>query len=284
MTRIAPPGKRKCDQCGRLKPLAQFVGARGVPIRTCKRCQKLYRSGGRAPTRRWRLDKLDATRVRFVLKSGDRKLGGIPATYSAGATCPDACPLKDAGCYAEFGFVRHQWEQAGQRAVEWPKFLTNVRALPLGQLWRHNIAGDLPGVGDALDGEKLTELIQANAGRRGFTFTHKPLRSVLERALVAVANRRGFTINLSADTLAEADELAALGIGPVAVTLPSDAPNRGLQTPAGRIVVVCPAERTGISCVRCQLCAKPQRKAIVGFRAHGQWHKRIDGRLRLPVV
>lgn len=260
------------------------MGRRGLYVRRCRRCQNLYAKGGRAPTRRWRLDQLDTTRVRFILRSQDRKLGGIPATYSSGQTCPDACPLKDAGCYAEFGFVRHHWEQHAKDSRSWKTFLCNVRVLPPRQLWRHNIAGDLPGIGDRLDGNALIDLVLANAGRRGFTFTHKPLRSALEQALVSVANRRGFTINLSADSLAEADELAELGIGPVAVTLPSDAPDLGLRTPAGRHVVVCPAERTGITCARCQLCAKPQRKAIVGFRAHGQWSKRIDGRLRLPVV
>lgn len=59
---------------------------------------------------------------------------------------------------------------------------------------------------------------------------------------------------------------------------------RWLRTPAGRHVVLCPAESHGLNCVSCQLCAQPQRKAVVGFRAHGQWKSRIDGRLRLPVL
>jgi hypothetical protein len=36
--------------------------------------------------------------------SSNAKLGPIPATYSASKTCPDACPLKDEGCYAGAGF------------------------------------------------------------------------------------------------------------------------------------------------------------------------------------
>jgi hypothetical protein len=259
-----------------------FVGARGGLIRTCKRCQKLYRSGGRRATRRKKLDRAPEL-VRWVSVSQDRKLGRIPATYTGGSTCPTACPLRDSGCYAEFGLLRHQWERTEKDGLPWPLFLERVRALSAGQLWRHNIAGDLPGYKDKLDVDRLLDLVLANAGRRGFTFTHKPLTTDVELAAVSVANRRGFTVNLSADTLEQADELAALGIGPVVVTLPSDAPRRQL-TPAGRHVVVCPAESNGLTCEGCQLCSKAQRKAIVGFRAHGQWHKRIDQRLRLPVV
>jgi hypothetical protein len=191
--------------------------------------------------------------VLWVPSSGDRKLGGIPATYSAGATCPDACALKDQGCYAEFGKLQFHWRRVPERGLPWAAFLQEVAALPAGSLWRHNVAGDLPGVGDKLDVDALVDLVLANAGRRGFTFTHKPLTSNQQRAAVAVANRRGFTINLSADSLEHADARADLGIGPVVVTLPSDAP-AGLRTPAGRHVVLCVAETRGLSCADCQLC------------------------------
>jgi len=278
------PERRRCAQCWKLKHYPRaFIGARGEPIKTCTSCRALYSGGGVRETRRKLLDATPAF-VRFVAISKDRKLGPIPATYTGGSTCPRACPLKDAGCYAEFGFLRHQWELTAGEGLVWWRFLESVRALPAGQLWRHNIAGDLPGFEDALDVPRLLQLVLANAGRRGFTFTHKPLRTDEELAAVSVANRRGFTINLSADSLDEADELAALEIGPVAVTLPSDAPPLGLKTPAGRTIVVCPAELHGITCERCQLCSKAQRKSIVGFRAHGQWNAKIDARLRLPVV
>lgn len=48
--------------------------------------------------------------------------------------------------------------------------------------------------------------------------------------------------------------------------------------------MLCPAEAKDITCARCQLCAKPDRKAIVGFRAHGAMTKRIDKRLTLAVI
>ena len=81
--------------------------------------------------------------------------------------------------------------------------MAKVRELPDGQLWRHNEAGDLPGKGEEIDEMMLDELIEANRGRFGFTFTHKT--SEENFAALQYANLEGFTVNLSADTLEEAD-------------------------------------------------------------------------------
>lgn len=227
------------------------------------------------------IDSIRTDRVSFVHKSGNAKTGPIPVSYSSGRTCPDSCPLKANGCYAESSRVRMHWSK-GERFGTWKAFLANVRAIPEGQLWRHNVAGDLPGDGDTIDVKALRELCGANKGR-AYTYTHKPLRLKREREAVRLANQGGFTINLSADSLTEADQLAELHVGPVVVTLPSDS-ERHLKTPAGRHVVVCPAQlRDDVTCESCGLCAK-QRKAIVGFLAHGQSHKRIDSRLKLKVL
>lgn len=217
--------------------------------------------------------------ARLVARSGNKKTGPIPTSYTSARTCPDSCPLKGAGCYAEQYPVREHWGDAA-KFVDWLTFVAAVRALPAGQLWRHNVAGDLPGLGDKLDCTALWLLVESNRGKRGFTYTHKPLRTAFERTTVKAANRAGFTINLSADTLREADDLARLGIGPVVVTLPSDAPQTQ-KTPEGRTVVVCPAQRRDVTCERCGLCAVAGRKAIIGFRAHGQSVKRINRRLQV---
>lgn len=274
---------RFCPQHYGDRPIGEFVGKRGGLVNWCQGCRDLYRSGGRAATRRKRIDVGTELRVLWVVSSMAEKLHGLPATYSSGNTCPDACALKDAGCFAEFGKVGSHWKNVMHRGLGWTELLERVRELKPGTLWRHNVAGDLPGLGDKLDRAALCRLVLANSGRRGFTFTHKPLLDARDRRTVSAANQLGFVINLSADSLEQADEKAGWGIGPVVVTVPSDAA-RGLRTPAGRHVVLCPAETHRIDCKDCQLCAQPQRKSIVGFRAHGQWHKNIDARLRLPVV
>lgn len=134
-----------------------------------------------------------------------------------------------------------------------------------------NQAGDLPGTGDTLDTIALGQLVAANKyhGLKGFTYTHKPLDTPHERNAIRLANESGFTVNLSGNNLAHADELADMGIAPVTVVLPADQLTN-TQTPKGRKVVICPAvTRDNVSCATCGLCAIAKRDSIVGFPAHG---------------
>ena len=214
--------------------------------------------------------------VLWVAATRTSKLGPMPATYSSRATCPTSCPLLSR-CYAEGIRTRAPWDKAtagtGPNTSDWKGFLAKVRALPPRTLWRHNIAGDLPGTGDRIDTRALQALARANRGRRGYTYTHKPVHlgrfAVRNRDAIRAANDAGFTINLSADTLSEADTLAETGAGPVVVVLPSDSPDK-LATPAGRTVQVCPVQTGRLpDCAHCGACQSSTRRAIIGFRAHG---------------
>ena len=51
-------------------------------------------------------------------------------------------------------------------AHDWDGFTKQIAALPADTLWRHNQAGDLPGVGDAIDADAFVALVEANKGRR----------------------------------------------------------------------------------------------------------------------
>jgi len=230
-------------------------------------------------------------RVHLTLKSRNGKVGKIPVSTTSADTCPDACPLKSKGCYAASGPLNLHWQKVteGNAGGKWSAFVKSIAALPLGQAWRHNQAGDLPGVNGAIDTAKLDALVTANKGKMGWTYTHKPMTSAKNRAAVASANAAGFTINLSADTLAKADELASLAIGPVVVVLDAkDGAKADCLTPEGRRVVTCPATyRDDISCgggkvslgvgkgsidtKACLLCARINRPTIVGFPAHGTY-------------
>jgi hypothetical protein len=164
-----------------------------------------------------------------------------------------------------------------------------VSKIPYGQIWRHNSAGDLPGVGDAIDPALFAQLVDANkrARAKGFTYTHKPVglfgQPLVNACAIRAANLSGFTVNLSANTIEEADELVDFGIGPVVTILPADAPNHQL-TPKSRHVVACPFERSKIQCNRCKLCAKTDRKFIVGFKVHGIRARQLDKKIHLGVL
>jgi hypothetical protein len=205
-------------------------------------------------------------------KSRNVKTGPIPVSTSTRTTCPDACPFKGNGCYAESGPLALHWKQVteNKRGDNWKGFINKIRALPTGQLWRHNQGGDLPGEGDKLDITMLQQLISANMGKKGFTYTHKPLTGKGDKLAIMHANNNGFTINLSANNLKHADDLADLNIGPVVVVTPYDSQALVTLTPKGRKVVTCPATyRDDVSCATCKLCARDMRDCIVAFPAHG---------------
>lgn len=215
--------------------------------------------------------------VHLTLKSANAKTGPIPVSTTERDSCPTDCAMR-AGCYAASGPLALHWAavSAGTRGTSWGQFTQAIAALPEGQLWRHNQAGDLPQAGGTIDAVKLGQLVAANQGRRGFTYTHHRDRASL--AWVKHANEWGFTVNLSANDLSDADALAETGAGPVVVVLPSTQ-TQNTETPAGRKVVVCPAtQRDDVSCATCQLCQR-QRSAIVGFPAHGTRKRVIDIKL-----
>jgi hypothetical protein len=201
--------------------------------------------------------------------SANRKTGPIPVSTTSRQSCPPSCPLFNNGCYAEVGPLAWHWAKIGQagRGVDLDQFAREIRALPGRTLWRHNQAGDLPGNGESINGAQLNRLVRANKGKRGFTYTHKPL-TPSNLAKIRAANSDGFTINLSANNGTHADILAGTGL-PVVVIIPTDAPKVS-RTPAGRKIVQCPAENSDrITCANCGLCQLGDRPYLIGFKPKG---------------
>lgn len=212
---------------------------------------------------------------RLNLKSGNRKTGPIPVSTSSPNTCPASCPLMNNGCYANAGPMRFRWMELGEGkgAQDWKSFLKDIKSLPPRQLWRYAQAGDLPGLGGQIHIRMLRDIVAANQGRAGFTYTHKSMGSTRHRAAVKEANRAGFTINLSANSLKHADRLARLKVAPVATLVPRGTPDVS-YTPRRRKVVICPAQtRENVTCQKCRICAIADRDYIVGFLPHGAIHK-----------
>ena len=201
--------------------------------------------------------------------SSNRKTGPMPVSYSRKEWCPDTCPLKKHGCYAKHGHTGIHWRKvtAGERGTDWNTFVSKVRHLPKGGIWRHNVAGDLP----IFDHGMIRQLIKANTGKGGFTYTHH-LPTAENAGIIAESNANGFTVNLSADTTAKAATYVELGIAPVVTLLPTDSA-KVTYTPKGRKVVRCPAETSEkVTCQSCRLCQKTDRP-IIGFTPHGSGKK-----------
>lgn len=269
-----------CPQCYLPKPQSAFKSTKASA--RCADCRAHYKlPTDQRPKRTWRhrTPEDEELRVRFVLKSQNQKVGEMPVSTSSPSTCPKACPWYANGCYAEHHVVGFRWRLVPLDGMSWKQFCAVIAALPPLTLWRHNEAGDLPGRDNRIDSKALDQLIQANVGRRGFTYTHK--NGLLAESKAQEACDRGFTINMSLDSLAAVDELRARRPRlPLTVTVPSSEERTTFETPAGHRVTVCPAQTTdGITCTSCQLCALPQRRTVVAFRAHGQNAKLVDLRL-----
>lgn len=217
------------------------------------------------------------TRYHFSRVSGNKKTGPMPVTMTSSNTCPESCPFKGAGCYAEVGPVRIHWHKldTAQTGVGIKQLCRLIRTIPGQMLWRHNQAGDLPGTGERINVTELRAIVRANHGRRGFTYTHKDVGQPRNLAAIRDATARGFTVNLSADNAAHADELARTGL-PVVVVLPTNA-NKVTFTPAGRKIVLCPNEfNPRIQCANCGLCYRAERDYIIGFKAKGKKKKLVN--------
>lgn len=221
----------------------------------------------------------------LTLKSANAKTGPIPVSTTSADTCPDACSFKVNGsCYAKNGPLGIHWRAVdGGRGGTLEELCRAVAAFLPGQLWRHNQAGDLPGENGAIDHVALGQLVRANKGRKGFTYTHKPLTRE-NRACIRGANKHGFTVNVSCDTVADVDRVKAMRVGPVVVVVASDV-TENFKTPAGHTVVVCPAtQRDNVTCASCRLCAWSGREVVIAFPAHGAKRKTVDGLVRIGKV
>jgi hypothetical protein len=229
--------------------------------------------------------------VSLTMVSANRKTGPIPVSITETASCPKTCPMLGTDCYANTGPLLWHWEKVkeGGRGDNWTEFCRRIAKFVKGQLFRHNQAGDLPkdetlskrGV-DRLDAKKCKELSNACNHINGWTYTHYDVTDRHNRKIIKEMNKSpGMTVNLSADSLDQADALYDLNVGPVCVTLPEDVPNMGNKTPNGVTIVICPAQtQENMDCKRCKLCTIGKRKSIVGFKAHGKSHKRLSIRLK----
>jgi hypothetical protein len=219
-----------------------------------------------------------STRVSLTKISHNAKTGPIPVSTVSEKTCPPSCPFKKNGCYADNGPLAIHWRKVteGSRGVEWPEFCDQIKSLPRGQLWRHSQSGDLPGAGEHVNSLELAQLVAANKGRKGFTYTHK-YNDSNNHSSIKHANDNGFTINLSANSLEHADKLAKLNIGPIVAVVPSDISTKTVFTPEGRKGIVCPATyKENVNCASCGLCQVSKRSVIILFPAHGTSKKKVN--------
>lgn len=215
--------------------------------------------------------------IAFTKKSSNAKVGSIPVTTTSKDSCPPECPLLANGCYASAGFHTNlHWNKVtkGERGDTLEALCSTIAALKPGTLWRHNVAGDLLGTDGYIDGPALWKLANANSGKRGFTYTHYSPDKGDNLSYIEGANRIGFTVNISTNSVEEAKAMLRRTSAPVVTIVPGDfwGENKSVDG-----VVRCPAEyRDEVTCASCQLCQRSNRTTIVGFTVHGTQAKQAE--------
>ena len=215
------------------------------------------------------------TKYHLTLKSSNVKVGKIPVSTTSADSCPTTCAFYNKGCYAKSGPLAIHWRKVGEdRGISQDQFLSLITELPSGQFWRHNQAGDLPHTDGRIDSDFLSKLVEANKDKKGFTYTHHKTDNI-NLAMIRGANHKGFTINLSGNDMDHAVKLSATGL-PVVAVIPSTVKETHFEH-KGKKFLTCPATyRDHMTCDKCRLCQKADRKYIVAFPAHGTQKKHID--------
>jgi hypothetical protein len=213
--------------------------------------------------------------VHITLKSSNKKTGPIPVTTTEQSSCAPSCPFIGKGCYAKSGPLALHWRKvsAGERGTDWQGLCDFIQSLPVKQVWRHNQAGDLPHILGDINPAMMAHLVVANTGRRGYTYTHHTLNKH-NVEIIKRANRQGFTINASTESLAAADAAIDEGL-PAVCVVPNNQPVPE-HTPQGRKVVLCPAQERDTNCAECKLCSQANRTCVVAFQAHGNAAKTVN--------
>ena len=222
----------------------------------------------------------DLSKLLFHLTrvSSNIKTGPIPVSTSSRSTCSPSCPFAGNGCYAESGPLALHWAKItrGERGVPFREFLASIAALPIGQIWRHNQAGDLPHTAGRISRRFIRAIVAANRGKRGYTYTHHDLKLGENLSLIRSANRNGFTVNVSTESESAADSAIAAGL-PAVMAVPSTESRVTWSTAAGNRVLVCPAQRSDTkTCADCKLCHKRGARVIIAFLAHGTGRRKAE--------
>lgn len=205
------------------------------------------------------------------------------ATYRAvGFTCPNTCALLNKGCYAQHGNTAiHQRDSYSENdGAVFRQAVLNKDWIVPGSKVRLHVSGDIMknGTKDGateIDWDYLNAMIETAIARPdvhfyGYTHAWK----MFERCPDFPEN---FVLNASCDTAEDVELARSLGWDTTTV-VPAT-----LEGKRYGDMVVCPNQTTGLTCDKCKLCFKANRKLTVAFKAHGSGKNKVSARVELPL-
>jgi len=198
---------------------------------------------------------------------------------SARSTCSDVCPFKRSGCFGDNFPLSLHWDRLDRSGLSWDEMIGKIQALQPLTLFRHNVVGDLHLLDDgSIDEVKLEAFAQAARSKRPIVYTHSPQTTRNLNALSKLRESRGLVVNVSCETLAQAERALSFGVNAVLTVKRSEVTEttRNGKTLA---LVPCPAEsRDDVTCATCKLCARDRVASgvVVTFHAHGAQTKKLE--------
>ncbi len=216
-------------------------------------------------------------------KTSNKKLGkGVYASTTSADSCPVTCGMY-AKCYAKKGPQSWHWKKVNndERGTDWDTFCSQVEKLKPGTLFRHNVSGDLPTIGETIDTVKLDQLQCAvtNSGARFYTYTHWNV-SQTNRDIIKRFSQFGFAINVSTETIRLAAKYYLEGLDVVitdtklfefAVSNLKEhkQPTKIKYCGEAVKVIPCPEQYTdSATCATCKLCTRVNRDFVSAFKEH----------------
>lgn len=227
-------------------------------------------------------------RYNLTRASANRKTGPVTIITASQSTCPYLCPFHNNGCYAEQYPLKWHWDSLSQckKGGDFRELLTRLQMLPQGDLIRYGDAGDFPGDGYRLDKKTVLRLAYfcRDHNLRLYGYTQYLCSGIQHRRhnldVIRRANRIGITINISTAGIKAVDANAQVNL-PLVTVLPSATNQAVVHSAKGRRIMVCPAVQKHVTCFTCggrggPLCARADRKVVIGFPAHGKNRRKID--------
>lgn len=222
----------------------------------------------------------------------------VASTYvSIEATCPNSCRFKGAGCYAQSGQAANAMQRLDAEAKRHALSGTEVNELEarlLDAQWsyyrkgvpqdgarggrdlRLHVGGDTASNAGALALGGAADRFMSRGGGSVWTYTAnwREIEPISFGPVSAYA---------SVQTPEEATMAVDHGWTP-AWTVRKLPQRRAFREPSSGIKIVpCPAQTSGMKCVRCRLCFRPLPKGTaVGFELHGRGMHQASR--RLPVL
>ena len=214
--------------------------------------------------------------------SANSKIGKISTTYSSQKSCPEDCPFKSSGCYAESGFVAITTNRLNKAAKDFTivelaqQEADAIDILSGRRLLRLHIVGDCTTNRTAEIVSTAAKRYTSKGGNPVWTYTHAWRN-------VARSSWQDVSVLASVENLSDAKLAVDKGY---AVALVVSQQEEFVIKREGFKLLPCPQQRDKVkSCADCKLCTKDKflrdSKTIITFSTHSGGKKNADEKLKI---